>query len=128
MTLSIEKLNKVLGNEKSHDDTHGLRYLDEISNLSTSKITFLKPNNTTIVLKPTQTTITYFVRPVAPLTGKVKSMPYSYEKNMFVPMCHHCGRIGHIRPNYRLPYHYVHDMHANIYKDLKKFSRGNLLL
>ncbi|KAK9951148.1 hypothetical protein M0R45_006607 [Rubus argutus] len=78
MTIGSAKLDKMLNMGKSHNDKSGLGFKGESSTSSSLK--------------------TKFVKALDPKPPVLES-PKSPKPKRFVPTCHHCGKLGHIRPN-----------------------------
>jgi hypothetical protein len=101
--FSSVKLEKMLNDQKPSHDRSGLgfgKHVPEESNVApTSKIMFVKPkmkeveNESKLLPKdvPMNRNIT--------LESKVKISHKRVSDSKFIPTCHHCGIIGHTRPN-----------------------------
>jgi hypothetical protein len=88
MTLSGANLDKILTMGKSPSDKSGLGFNGESSTSSPLKTKFVKA----LVPKP------IVVEPIVVEPIVVES-PKAPKPKRFVPTCHHCGKLGHIRPH-----------------------------
>jgi hypothetical protein len=112
-TFSNEKLNHMLHNQKHSFDRTGLGFdksvVSSTNVVSPSKLIFVKPAckeenlaKKKEMLHPVSRgkkgkgilTDSYVSRS----TPRRAHMPRNQPTQRFIPMCHHCGKIGHIRP------------------------------
>jgi hypothetical protein len=113
-TFSNEKLNHMLHNQKHSFDRTGLGFdksvVSSTNVVSPSKLIFVKPvckeenlAKKKEMLPPVSRgkkgkeilTDSYVSRS----TPRRAHMPRNQPTQRFIPTCHHCGKIGHIRPN-----------------------------
>jgi hypothetical protein len=113
-TFSSEKLNQMLHAQKRSSDRSGLGFDKTAScssnHASTSKIVFVKPvevekssGEEKPAVAPTQqgkkgkknSLVSHASYP----KPKVVHPPRKLPSQRFVPTCHHCGKVGHIRPH-----------------------------
>lgn len=78
MTFGSAKLDKMLNMGKSHKDKSGIGFNGKSSTSSHLKTNFVKA----LYSKPS-----------------ILESPKAPKPKRFVPTCHHCGKLGHIRPN-----------------------------
>jgi regulator of replication initiation timing len=113
-TFSSEKLNQMLHAQKRSSDRSGLGF-DKIASCSsnrapTSKIVFVKPvkveessGEGKSAVSPTwqgkKGKKNSFVPNASVPKPKVAHPPRKLHSQRFVPTCHHCGKVGHIRPH-----------------------------
>jgi hypothetical protein len=113
-TFSSEKLNQMLHAQKRSSDRSGLRF-DKTASCSsnhapTSKIVFVKPvkveessGEGKPAVSPTRQGKKgkkYSIVPHASLPKPKVVHPHrKLHSQKFVPTCHHCGKVGHIRPH-----------------------------
>jgi hypothetical protein len=120
-TFSSEKLNQMLHVQKRSSDRSGLGF-DKTASLSSnrahiSKIVFVKPvtveassGEEKLAVAPTRqgkkgkknsfVSHAYYPKP------RVVHPPRKLPSQRFVPTCHHCGKVGHIRPHcFNLKHH-----------------------
>ena len=113
--FSSEKLNHMLHNQKHSFDRTGLGFDKSVVSLtnvaSSSKLIFVKPlckeerlAKKKVMYPPVSRsekgkgilTDSY----VSCSTLRCAHMSRNQPSQRFIPTCHHCGKIGHIRPNY----------------------------
>jgi hypothetical protein len=100
--FSSEKLDKMLNEQKSFSDKTGLgfdKYATSSSNISSSKIMFAKPNLNAVTFEEESSKIGKNVPLINNVKAELKMPSRKQSKPKFIPTCHHCGKVGHIRPN-----------------------------
>jgi hypothetical protein len=100
--FSSDKLDKMLNEQKSFSDKTGLgfdKYAASSSNISSSKIMFVKPNLSAVTSEEESSKIGKNVPLINNVKAELKMPSRKQSKPKFIPTCHHCGKVGHIRPN-----------------------------
>jgi hypothetical protein len=113
-TFSSEKLNQMLHAQKRSSDRSGLGFDKTAScssnHASASKIVFVKPvevekslGEEKPAVAPTQQgkkgKKNYLAYHASHPKPRVVHPPRKLPSQRFVPTCHHCGKVGHIRPH-----------------------------
>jgi hypothetical protein len=101
--FSSVKLNKMLSDQKPSHDRAGLgfeKHISEKSNGSfTSKIMFVKPKMKEVESEPKLLPKEASLERHRTLKSNFKNSHKRVSDSKFIPTCHHCGIIGHTRPN-----------------------------
>jgi hypothetical protein len=99
--FSSEKLDKMLNIQKHSSDRYGLGFDKNVSlssnHASTSKIVFVKP----VKIKESSGKGKPVVAPTHASYPKPRVVhpPRKLPSQRFVPTCHYCGKVSHIRPH-----------------------------
>nr|AFP55554.1 gag-pol polyprotein [Rosa rugosa] len=107
-SIGSEKVSRMIGFGKAHSNKEGLGYEGE----SCKPLTFVKSLDCENSLGQSQTLNDNDSDPKLPRRSKpnldfqthqrVAQPRYVHNSKRFIPTCHHCGKIGHIRPRCNL--------------------------